>query len=131
MNEDTPERALKEAEGWLVSSKDKLILAQEEEVLANVVCAQAIHAIIRANDALTLKFFKVKATRHDDITGLFIKMIKGKHIAEIDTIFKETLAIVVRDKSGADYGKKQFSIKEAEKYIDKAEEFVNMVMKYI
>ena len=131
MNEDTPERALKEAEGWLVSAKDKLILAQEEEVLANVVCAQAIHSIIRANDALTLKFLKVKATRHDDITDLFTKMVKGKHIAEMDTRFRETLARVVRDKSGADYGKKQFNIKEAEKYVDKTEDFVNMVMKYI
>jgi len=131
MNGDTSERALKEAEGWLVSAKDKLIQAREDEVLANVVCAQAIHAIIRANDALTLKFLKVKTTRHDDATVLFVKMIKSKNIADSDTRFKEVLARIVRDKSGADYGKKQFSLEEAEAYVNDAEEFVNMAIKYV
>jgi hypothetical protein len=31
-----------------------------------------------------------------------------------------------RDKSGADYGKKEFSYAEAEEYVEKAEEFVGM-----
>jgi len=131
MTGDTPERALKEAEGWLVSAKDRLIEAQEDEELANVACALAIHGIIRANDALTLKFLKVKTTRHDDAPILFMKMINGKHISDFDSRFKELLAKVVRDKSGADYGKNTFSLENAEEYVDLAEEFMAMVQKYV
>ena len=131
MNEDTPERAIKEAEEWLISAKDKLIIAEDEEEAANVCCALAIHAIIRANDALTLKFLNIKTTRHDDAPLLFVKMIKGKHISDVDIRFKELLARVVRDKSGADYGKKTFSYEEAKDYIEKAEEFVSTMKRYI
>ncbi|MFH0817633.1 MAG: hypothetical protein V1909_03280, partial [Candidatus Micrarchaeota archaeon] len=62
---DSPERAIGEAENWLVSAKDKVALAESEEVAANVCCSLAIHAIIRANDAITLKFLRLKGTRHD------------------------------------------------------------------
>ena len=51
---DTPERALAEAEVWLEGARKTL--KHSEEGSANVCCAQAIHGIIRANDALALKF---------------------------------------------------------------------------
>ncbi len=47
---DTFERAFAEAESWLASAKHGLVEAEDEEARANVCCAQAIHAIIRAND---------------------------------------------------------------------------------
>lgn len=50
---DTPERAFHEAESWLVSARQGLLEAEEDDARANVCCAQAIHAIIRANDALS------------------------------------------------------------------------------
>lgn len=53
---DTPERAVGEAEEWLVSAKGKLEAAESDRPAANVCCALAVHAIIRANDALSLKF---------------------------------------------------------------------------
>jgi hypothetical protein len=52
---DTAERAINEAEEWLASAKDKLALSESDEGAANVCCALAIHAIIRANDAVSLK----------------------------------------------------------------------------
>lgn len=131
MNVDTPEKAMKEAEEWLISAKDKLIFAEDEEGAANVCCSLAIHAVIRANDALTLKFLNTKTTRHDDAPLLFVKMIKGKHISDADIRFKELLASVVRDKSGADYGKQEFSYEEAKEYVEKAEEFVSVIKGYI
>ena len=70
MSDDTSGRAIKEAAEWLVSAKDKLLLAEEDDSAANVCCALAIHAIIRANDALALEFLHAKATRHDDASML-------------------------------------------------------------
>ncbi len=51
---DTPARALKEAEGWLLGAKHGLADAHKDTASASVCCAQSIHAIIRANDALCL-----------------------------------------------------------------------------
>lgn len=45
---DTPERALHEAESWLVSAKHSLVEAEGDDAGATVCCSQAIHAIIPA-----------------------------------------------------------------------------------
>lgn len=123
---DNPERAIKEAEGWLASAKEKLRDAQDEPALANVCCALAIHAIIRANDALSMKYLGVKGTRHDDAEMVFSKMIRDKHLPKEDGHFGSIIVNAVADKSGADYGKDEFSYLEAEEYVEKAEEFVGM-----
>lgn len=121
---DNPERAIREAEGWLASAKEKLRGARNEPALANVCCALAIHAIIRANDALSMRYLGVKCTRHDDLADLFSKIAKG--LPKEDKRFIELLAKVAIDKSGADYGKKEFCYEDADEYVEKAEEFVGM-----
>lgn len=121
---DNPERAIREAEGWLASAREKLSVARDEPVLANVCCALAIHAIIRANDALGMKYLGVKCTRHDDLADVFSKI--AKELPDADGRFIELLAKAAIDKSGADYGKKEFVYKEAEGYVETAEEFVGM-----
>jgi hypothetical protein len=97
---DTPERAIKEAEEWLASTKDKLIVAEEEEEAANVCCALAIHAIIRANDALCLKFLNIKPTKHDDIPYIFEKIVKEGKIEKNNLRFVKLLEKAMSDKSG-------------------------------
>ena len=76
------ENRLHEAEGWLVSSKDKLALAESDDSAATVCCAQAIHALIRANDALLLKSFGHKVTRHDDAAAAFAKLVREKKLPD-------------------------------------------------
>ena len=115
---DTPERALHEAEGWLLSAKHGLADASEDEARTNVCCAQSIHAIIRANDALSLRFLGHKSTRHDDAAVVFAKIIKQGKLPEKAEEFKELIADATRDKSGADYGKKSFSYEDAERYME-------------
>ena len=126
---DTAERAMREAEEWLVSAKDKRVLADaaNEYSAANVCCALCVHAIIRANDALTLKFMNVKGTRHDDAPALFSKMLQQGKIARENARFLRLLQKAMMDKSGADYGKKSFSHEDAKKYVEDAEEFVSSV----
>ncbi len=49
---DTAERALHEAESWLVSANHSVIEAVEDYAIANVVGAQSIHSIILSNYSL-------------------------------------------------------------------------------
>ena len=124
---DTAERAIQEAEEWLVSAKDKLALAENDEGAANVCCALAIHAIIRANDAISMKFLRIKATRHDDASAMFSKLLQQGKIESENRRFLRLLQKAMSDKSGADYGKKVFHYSDAKKYLEEAEEFVAAV----
>ncbi|MCI0504412.1 hypothetical protein L0Y65_06950 [Candidatus Micrarchaeota archaeon] len=124
---DSPIRALREAESWLVSAKQGLIDAEGDDARANVCCAQAIHSIIRANDALSLKFLGHKSTRHDDAAIVFMKIAREGKLPQGADGFKALIANAMRDKSGADYGKKAFSYEDAQIYIEQTEHFIAMV----
>ncbi len=121
---DTAERAIGEAESWLASAKDKLAIAETDESAANVCCALAIHAIIRANDAVSLKFLQIKATRHDDASAMFSKLLAQGKISGENRRFIRLLQKAMSDKSGADYGKSSFDYEMAKKYVEDAAEFV-------
>ena len=124
---DTPERALHEAESWLVSAKHTLMDAEEEDAKITVCCAQAIHALIRANDALSLKSFGHKSTRHEDAAALFAKLVREKKLPDKAIRFKDLISTAMRDKSGADYGKGSFSYEDAKLYVERTENFITMV----
>lgn len=128
---DSPQKALREAEAWLVSAKATLVDAQSDEALTSVACAQAIHGIIRANDALMLQFYKTKPTRHDDAPLGFVKLVRDNKIRKEDESFKNLVSTAMRDKSGADYGKQVFSYDKGKWYAEKCEEFVAAVKKYV
>lgn len=124
---DTPERALHEAESWLVSAKHSLIEAGEDEANANVCCAQAIHAIIRANDALCLKTLGHRATRHDDAATMYAQLVREGRLPEGAKHFRDLVSNAMRDKSGADYGKRSFSLENAKNYVEQTEQFIVIV----
>jgi len=128
---DTPGRGVKEAEEWLVSAKDKLEAAENDNSASNVCCALAVHAIIRANDALCLKFLRIKATRHDDAPVMFARLLGQGKIGRENTRFLRLLQKAMADKSGADYGKKVFSHDDAKKYVEDAEEFIAAVKSWL
>jgi len=110
----------------LVSAKHSLIEAEENDASANVCCAQAIHAIIRANDALSLKFLGHKATRHDDAAVMYGRLARERKLPEGAKNFWELVSNAMRDKSGADYGKRLFSLENAKKYVEQTEQFIAM-----
>jgi hypothetical protein len=124
---DTAERAFHEAESWLVSARHSLVGAKEDEAGSIVCCAQSIHAIIRANDALSLKFLGHKSTRHDDAAIIFSKIVREGKLPESAVEFKDLIADAMRDKSGADYGKRSFSYEDAQKYFEQTGHFIDFV----
>ena len=128
---DEPASAMREAEGWLASAKHSLVEAQSDDVLASVCSAQAIHALIRANDALTMKLLGRKSTRHEDAPALFADLLREGKLPATEMRFRRLLARAMRDKSGADYGRKRFSPRDAEEYVSEAEMFIAMARTYI
>lgn len=126
---DTPEKAAAEAEAWLEGARKTL--GRGGDGSANVCCAQAIHGIIRANDALSLKFLGRKSTRHDDLPFLFRKLLKQNKIKSEERKFEPVLAKAMVSKSSADYGKAEFSRGDAEFFVQEAGDFIGMVRGYI
>ena len=126
---DSPEKAVAEAEAWLDGARRTM--EKRGDGASNVCCAQAIHSIIRANDALCMKCIGHKPTRHEDIPHLLRKMISQGKIKPEERRFEHMLAKAMASKSGADYGKADFSRKDAEFFVNEAEGFISMAKKYI
>ncbi|MFH0973352.1 MAG: hypothetical protein V1817_01010 [Candidatus Micrarchaeota archaeon] len=127
---DSPENALAEAREWLTAAEKALGGAEKNAALCGVCCAQAIHAVIRANDSLTLKFLGRKATRHEDAPMLFRQLVKQQKIIEDESKFANALVDAMLKKSGADYGKQDFKLVDARKLVANAREFVEMASRH-
>ncbi|RMF89207.1 MAG: hypothetical protein D6733_06810 [Methanobacteriota archaeon] len=63
-------REVKEAEYWLESAKKTMAPPGADREKYTVIAAQCIHSIIRANDALTLRYLNKRAMRHDEAITL-------------------------------------------------------------
>jgi uncharacterized protein (UPF0332 family) len=123
-------RALREAECWLICAKRSLDVNELEERFA-VAVAQAIHALIRANDALTLKYLRKRAARHEHAITLFQELIRQNKIPSDESRTGDVLIRAVHQKSGYEYKGEYASKADAEKWIYEAEKFLTMVKKYV
>ena len=118
-------RELKEAEFWLESAKKLMDSPMQDKEKYTVVVAQAIHSIIKANDALSMKFLKRRAFRHDEAIELFRELIRLNKIPSKFADMRTTIIIpAVQTKSKADYKGIEVSKAEAEKWVRNAEKFL-------
>jgi len=119
---------LKEARSWLYSAKALFDSKEAEPERYTVVVAQCIHSIIRANDALTIRFLRKKAFRHEEAPELFSQLLEqGKIPSKWKKLKQELLIPAVRTKSLADYrGLKVKRIRAAE-WINDARKFIKVV----
>ena len=121
-------REVKEAEFWLKSAKDLFDSEIPNPEKYTVVTAQVIHSIIKANDALTLKFLGKRAIRHDDAPQLFLNLIKFNKIPSKFADLRKTVIIpAINTKSRADYKGIKVSKTEAERWIRMGEKFLKSV----
>ncbi|MDI6708896.1 MAG: HEPN domain-containing protein [Candidatus Thermoplasmatota archaeon] len=124
------EKALKEAEYWLRAAKNTLESAESEE--AYTVCiAQAIHSIIKANDALTIKYLGETAHRHDDAPELFQKLIVRNKIPSEEASYREIIMRAAREKSKFNYKGTPASKANAKVWLNDAGKFLKMTKKYV
>lgn len=119
-------RELKEAEFWLQSANKLLDSKNPDREKYTVVVAQAIHSIIRANDAMTLNFLGKIALRHDDAPLLFLKLIQLNKIPSKFSGLRSSIIVpAIQLKSKADYKGVEMSKSDAGKWVKKAEKFLN------
>lgn len=111
-------------------AKRTLEISEHEERFT-VAVAQAIHSLIRANDALTLKYLRKRATRHEQAITLFQELIRQNKIPSEESRIGDVLIKAVHQKSGYEYKGEYASKADAEKWIYEAEKFLTMVRKYV
>jgi uncharacterized protein (UPF0332 family) len=119
---------MKEARFWLESAKH-LLEGESDDSERNIVAvAQAVHSIIRANDALTLRFLNRRATRHGEAVEMFSTLVQlGKIPQSFSGLRTAVLRPAVEMKSKADYKGVYASKADAERWIARAGRFLEAV----
>lgn len=131
MKKDSPENALADARMWLRSAKAAFAEVGKAERAEVVACAEAIHSIIRANDALTMALLGIKGTRHDDAPTVFKRLVRDRKVEEKHMRFAMLLFKAMGAKSGADYGRADITKADACYFVSGAEEFIRMVESHL
>ena len=116
-----------QAKLWLEGAKFIGNHVSESKNKYAVGVAMAIHAIIKANDALTFKFMNITARRHDDARRLFEDLIKKNFVKTEYANYNEIIQEAINNKAKAEYRGSFFSKNDFEGMIRKAEKFVKMI----
>ena len=125
-------KELNEAKTWLFGAKAVFNSKLKETERFTVVVAMCVHAVIRANDALTTKFLKKKAFRHDEAPELFMELVRKRIISNEDRGLRdEILGPAVQIKSGVDYRGQRVNNLKAAEWIASAEKFLKVTEKYL
>ena len=120
-------RDLEEAESWLDAAKFTLGNTSKGLSRFTVAVAQSIHALIKANDALTMRFLSRRSTRHEDAALMFGTLVKQNKIDPKYSGFRALLTKASAEKSEYDYKGTEVGQEEAKKWIRDAEKFTKSV----
>ena len=93
----------------------------------NVAVAMLIHAIIKANDTLTIKFLNMTSRRHDDASRFFEDLIKKSFVKAEYANYGEIIQEAIHMKAKAEYRLSFFSKNDFESLRRKAEKFMRLV----
>jgi len=119
------ERAhFEQARLWLEAS-EHVACGQSDQRYA-VATAMAIHAIIKANDALTVKFLGITARRHDDARRLFEELVKKGFVRQEHASHRQTIQDAIDLKARVEYRLSSVSKRDYEELHRKAVKFVAM-----
>lgn len=116
---------------WL---KAAILITEKENANKNtysVGIAMLVHSVIKANDALTFKFLKTTAKRHDDARRLFEDLIKGNFLSSEKAKYKNIIQEAINNKAKSEYRINYFSKNDFEDMKRKTEKFVEMVSEYV
>ncbi len=119
-------REVKEAKAWLTAA-EHLVDSEGGRERFTVAVAMSIHSIIRANDALTMRFLKRRSTRHEDAPMLFREIIKQRKIDPKHAGLRKVLEKAIPQKSFYDYRGAEVGKKEAVRWVKEAERFISTV----
>lgn len=123
-------REVEEAKAWLAGAKH-LVDSKGGRERFTVAVAMSIHSIIRANDALTMRFLKRRSTRHEDAEKLFQEIVKLKRIDPKHAGLRRMLAKAIPQKSFYNYRGEEVGKKKAVKWVREAERFISTVQEIL
>lgn len=119
-------KELEEAEAWLAGA-ESLLNKKLSEADFTVAVAMCVHAIIRANDALTNRYLFRTAQRHEDAPELFLRLVEqGKIDKTYDFARKEILIPAIRIKSLVDYRGAAITQPTAQTWLESARKFIQI-----
>lgn len=121
----------KQAELWLVGARYISAKENEDSEKYSIAIAMLVHAILKANDALTTKFLNKTAKKHDNAKDLFDEMIRKNNINAEYAHYKSTIQEAINNKAKAEYKIAFFSKRIYEDLERKAEKFLGMVEKIV
>ncbi|MEE9236683.1 MAG: hypothetical protein V3U52_02695 [Thermoplasmata archaeon] len=124
-------RELKEVETWFLSARRTYDDKSRGRERHTVAVAQTIHALFRANDALTVRLLNRRSTRHDDAAKLFSDLVRYNNIDPKYAGFRELAIKAVSEKSKYDYKGTEVSAKVAARWINDTERFISAVKEII
>lgn len=111
---------------WLAAAQHTMETRTEQQRFA-VAYAMVVHAIIKANDALTLRFFRRTARQHTEARPLFEDLVKQRHIGAQYAPYKQIIQDAIEGKAHAEYRGAFVSKGDYESLARKAEKFLKMV----
>lgn len=114
-----------EAKIWLHGAEYASNLGGGREKYA-VAVSMAIHSILKANDALTMKFMGLTARRHDDARRLFEELVKKNFIKAQYADYKHIIQDAINNKAKAEYRGGFFSKSDFESMKRDADKFLKM-----
>ena len=117
---------LNEAEIWFEAAKAVYGSARGREKYT-VAVAQAIHALTKANDALTVKYLGLRSKRHEDAAKLFGDLVKQSKIDSKFADRRKLLTKAAAEKSDFDYKGIEVSKTTASRWLREVERFLEMV----
>ena len=83
--------------------------------------------MIKANDALTVRFLGRRSTRHEDAAALLATLLRRHMIPEKHAGRRKALAEALREKSEFDYGGAEAGREETERRVRRAGRFLEAV----
>ena len=120
-------REVDEAVAWIRAAEFLLEAEDLGRARFTVAAAQAIHSMIKANDALSVEFLGKRSTRHEDAAKLFKEVVRQNKIPDRYARFRGPLGDAVADKSEFDYKGMEVSQEGARRRIRGAREFLAAV----
>jgi len=117
---------LEEADAWYESAVATFKSSRGREKFT-VAVAQAIHALIKANDALTAKYLGQRSTRHEEASVLFGDLIKRNKIDPKFSDLRKLLSKAAAEKSDFDYKGVEVSQATAARWLREVEGFLRAV----
>ena len=109
-----------QAKVWLEGAKYIALKKEEHADKYSVAVAMLVHAILKANDAITTKYLAKTAKKHDEAKTLFSELIKENRIAAHYANYAQIIQEAINCKAKAEYKVSFFSKKSFEDLESKA-----------